>query len=49
MAEHEGCYFPHLSAALGAVEFEFPAEFVRACLAKCPPLDSETTVAASHS
>lgn len=39
----KGCYFPHLSKMLGAVEFEFPADFVKACLAACPAQDSETT------
>lgn len=39
----KGSYFPHLSPALGAVEFEFPADFVKACLAACPAQDSETT------
>ena len=39
----KGSYFPHLSRALGAVEYEFPADFVKAALAACPPLDSETT------
>lgn len=39
----KGGYFPHLSAALGARPFEFPAEFVAACLEACPAQDSETT------
>jgi hypothetical protein len=38
----KGCYFPHLSAALGAKPFTFPSEFVAACLAACPALDSKT-------
>lgn len=37
-----GTSFAHLSPVLGAVAFEFPADFVAACLAACPALDSET-------
>lgn len=40
----KGSYFPHLSAALGAVGYEFPADFVAACMEACPALGSETTV-----
>jgi len=36
----KGCYFPHLTKFMGAVEFDFPPEFVRECLAVCPALDS---------
>lgn len=39
----KGCYFPHLNAVLGAVEFEFPVDFVKAALAACPAQDSETS------
>lgn len=39
----KGGYFLHLSKALGARDFEFPAEFVRLALEVCPALDSETT------
>lgn len=39
----KGEYFPHLSPALGAKSYEFPAEFVRLCLEACPGLDSEST------
>jgi hypothetical protein len=38
----KGTYFAHLSKALGAMDFEFPADFVKACLAACPALGSET-------
>lgn len=40
----KGSYFPHLNSMLGAFAFEFPVDFVTACLAACPALDSETTV-----
>ena len=36
----KGEYFPHLAMA---PRFTFPAEFVKACLAACPALGSETT------
>lgn len=39
----KGTTFMHLQG-LGAQPFTFPPDFVRACLAACPPLDSETTV-----
>jgi hypothetical protein len=39
----KGEYFPHLSRALGAKPYEFPAEFVRLCLEACPALDSESS------
>lgn len=39
----KGEYFPHLSPALGAKPYEFPAEFVRLALEACPGLDSEST------
>jgi hypothetical protein len=38
-----GEYFPHLSAALGAKPYEFPAEFVRLALECCPALGSESS------
>lgn len=38
-----GEYFVHLSPALGAKPYEFPAEFVRLCLEACPGLGSEST------
>ena len=38
----KGTTFAHLNAFMGAVEFEFPPDFVRACLAACPSLDGET-------
>lgn len=38
-----GEYFPHLSPALGAKPYEFPAEFVRLCLEACPGLGSESS------
>lgn len=38
-----GGYFIHLARVAGAVPFEFPAEFVAACLEACPALDSETS------
>lgn len=37
-----GEYFVHLSRIAGAREFDFPTEFVAACLRACPALDSET-------
>lgn len=40
----KGAYFPHLSPLLGAFEYQFPAEFVAACLAECPALDSTIEV-----
>jgi hypothetical protein len=40
----KGSYFAHLSPTMGAKTFQFPADFVAACLAACPALDSETTV-----
>ncbi len=39
----KGPHFPHLTAALGAVRYTFPAEFVAECLDACPTLDGETT------
>jgi hypothetical protein len=39
----KGEYFPHLSPALGAKPYEFPAEFVRLCLEACPGLGSESS------
>lgn len=36
----KGEYFPHLAVA---APFDFPPEFVRACLEACPSLDGETT------
>lgn len=39
----KGSYFPHLSPVLGAFAFEFPTDFVKACLEACPALDSETS------
>jgi hypothetical protein len=39
----KGEYFLHLSAALGAKRYEFPAEFVRLCLEACPGLGSESS------
>jgi hypothetical protein len=39
----KGCYFPHLSGFMGAKPYTFPAEFIAACLAACPALDSETS------
>jgi len=39
----KGDTFAHLHPYLGAVEYEFPVDFVKACLAACPALDSETT------
>ena len=36
----KGSYFPHLNPSLGAKRYEFPAEFVQACLEACPALDS---------
>lgn len=38
----KGTTFLHLNPALGAFEYQFPAEFVAECLSQCPPLDSET-------
>jgi hypothetical protein len=38
-----GEYFLHLSAALGAKPYEFPAEFVRLALECCPALGSESS------
>jgi hypothetical protein len=38
-----GTTFAHLTPMLGAVEFEFPTDFVKACLEACPAQDSETT------
>lgn len=40
----KGGYFPHLNPMLGAKPFEFPAEFVSACLEACPALDSQTVL-----
>lgn len=42
----KGTSFMHLNPVLGAVEFEFPADFVKACLAACPALDSVTDTGA---
>lgn len=39
----KGHYFTHLNYSCGAVDFTFPTEFVAACLAVCPALDSETS------
>lgn len=39
----KGSYFPHLNGALGAIPFEFPVDFVAACLEACPALGSETS------
>lgn len=39
----KGTTFMHLQG-LGAQPFTFPPDFVRACLAACPALGSETTV-----
>lgn len=39
----KGEYFLHLSPALGAKPYEFPAEFVRLCLEACPGLGSESS------
>lgn len=39
----KGQYFAHLNKIMGAVEFEFPKEFVRLCLEAAPALDSETS------
>lgn len=39
----KGTYFAHLSKVMGAFEFEFPVDFVKACLAACPAQDSETS------
>lgn len=36
----KGGLYPHLS---GAGRYTFPVDFVAACLAACPSLDSETT------
>lgn len=40
----KGTSFVHLTPAGGAIPFEFPQEFVTACLDACPGLDSETTI-----
>lgn len=32
----KGCYFPHLSKALGAQPYTFPQDFVTACIAAYP-------------
>jgi hypothetical protein len=39
----KGTSFAHLTKMLGAVEFDFPVDFVAACLAACPAQDSETS------
>lgn len=44
MLNTKGHYFTDLSPGSGVVAFEFPAEFVAACLEACPPLGSETKV-----
>jgi len=31
----KGCYFMHLAKFLGAVDFEFPADFIEKCKAVC--------------
>lgn len=40
----KGCYFPHLSAYMGAKPYEYPRAFVSACLEVCPALDSEIEI-----
>jgi hypothetical protein len=39
----KGSTFLHLNRALGAIDFEFPEEFVRLCLEACPALGSESS------
>ncbi len=38
----KGSYYPHLSPALGAFVYEFPAEFVAACMAALPTPGGQT-------
>lgn len=37
----KGCHFPHLNKMLGAVEYQFPTDFVEACKANIPKSGSE--------
>lgn len=40
----KGTTFLHLTPMMGALEYEFPVEFVVDCLAACPALDSEEEI-----
>lgn len=44
LLNQKGSYFPHLSPALGAKAYTFPAEFVAQCLKQCPTLDGATDI-----
>jgi hypothetical protein len=45
MLNIKGSYYPYLSRRLGAVEYQFPADFVAECVRVCPTPGETTSLA----